>query len=79
MTEPPKYETLASRPCSCVPVSLPRCNGTLSGDKLQATVDGVDCRVGRGDVWTGNLVPVTGKRPEQLLPTGGVLVPGVGT
>lgn len=79
MSEPPKYETLATRPRSCVPVSLPRCNGARSGHKLQATDDDAHCRLDHGDMWTGNLVPGTGKQPEQLFGTGNVLVPGIGT
>jgi len=79
MSEPPKYETLAIRLHSCVPVSLPRCNGARSGHKLQATDDDAHCRVDHGDMWTGTLVPGTGKQPEELLGTGNVLVPGIVT
>ena len=79
MSEPPKYETLATRPLSCVPVSLPRCHGALSGHKLQATDDNAHCRVDHSDRCTGNLVPGTGKQPEQLFGIGSILVPGIGT
>ena len=79
MSEPPKYETLATRPFSCVPASLPRCNGAPSGHQLQATVDDAHCRVDLGDMWTGNLVPGTGKQPAQLFGTDNVLVPSIGT
>jgi hypothetical protein len=79
MSEPPKYDTLATRPRSCVPVSLPRCHEALAGRKLQATDDNIHCRVDYGDKCTGNLVPGTGKQPEQLFGTGSVLVPGIGT
>jgi len=79
MSEPPKYESLATRPHSCVPVSLPRCNGARSGHKLQATDDDSRCRVDHGDMWTGTLVPGTGKQPGQLFGIGIVLVPGIVT
>jgi hypothetical protein len=79
MSELQKYKTLATRPFSSVPVSLPRCNWTRSGRKLQTTVDDAHRRVDRGDMWTGNLVPGTGTQPAQLFGTGNVLVPGIGT
>jgi hypothetical protein len=79
MSEPPKYETVATRPLSCVPVSLPRGHGALSGHTLQATDDNAHCLVDHGDKRTGNLVPGTGKQPEQLFGTGSVLVPGIAT
>jgi hypothetical protein len=79
MSEPPKCETLATRPRSCVPEPLPRCNGARPGHKLQATDDYAHCRVGHGDMCTGTLVPGTGKQPEQLFGTGNLLVPGIVT
>jgi len=79
MSEPPKYEMLATRPLSCVAVSVPRRNGTRSGHKLQATDDHAHCLVDHGDMWTGNLVPGTGRQPEELFGTANVLVPGIVT